>query len=113
MNKQSTLVEMLIENLQLFSKSSIELVKLKLIRKFTNVVLFLVPLFVMSIFLSIVFLFANIGLAFWIGSLIGKTFYGFLIVAATYFLLAIVTNSYLKIYLNKLITKFVNNHLLD
>lgn len=84
MENNENLIESLIERAAEYSKTSFELVKLKALDKSADVVSTCIThSVVIAFFLSFMF-FLNFGLALWLGEILGKTFYGFLIVAAFY-----------------------------
>lgn len=77
-------IEPLIERVQEYGKSSIELYKLKAVEKSSaitsNYISRGIAFFVLSLFIIMV----SIGAAFWLGELLGKTYFGFLCVGAFY-----------------------------
>ncbi len=81
-------IETLIERAENYSKTTIELFKLNAIDKSADVVSSLVSrlAILMTVALSIIII--NIGLALWIGKLLGNTFYGFFIIGALYALIS-------------------------
>jgi hypothetical protein len=96
MEDTSKLIESLLQRTMEYLKTSYELVRLKTIDKVSDVISSFLPnLFVFALILSF-FLFFNIGLAFWLGSLLEKPFLGFFIVSGFYFLAALVL--YLFLY---------------
>jgi hypothetical protein len=112
MKENTMLAEMLINKIEEFASSSMELAKLKLIRKFADVVSFIATQMLNALLLLFFFLFANIGLALWLGSLTGELFYGFLLVAGFYLLLYIVVGVFFKGGFRKYIKKTLINYLI-
>jgi hypothetical protein len=90
MEAKANLIEPLLERVEKYSKTSFELLKLKSLDKAAD----LTSTFTSRLFLAIVFsLFAltlNIAIALWLGDLLGKNYYGFLIVASFYGLTGII-----------------------
>jgi hypothetical protein len=112
MDANAKMIEELYEKTEQFSKTSIELIKLKTVDKSSDVISSLA--WKLIVILLIVFLVVNlnIGIALWIGDLLHKTYYGFLILAAFYLLAGIVfylfRNSWIKKPLrNSVIEQFV------
>lgn len=76
----------------LFSKASdyletrVELFRLKTIDKTSEVVSSVASKAVLMLFATFFMLLLSMGTAFWLGDLLGKTFYGFFIVAGFYLL---------------------------
>ncbi len=90
METKTDLIEPLLERAESYSKTSFELLKLKALDKAADVS---ATLFSRSLFILIVSFFAillNIGIALWLGDLLGKSYYGFLIVASCYALAGII-----------------------
>ncbi len=90
MEEKATLIESLAERAEVYTKSSIDLLKLKAIDKSSDVLSSLVSALIISITVLFIAMMVNIGAAIWIGKLIGNSFCGFFIVAAFYTILAIV-----------------------
>ncbi len=90
METKSTLIGSLIERIEEYSKTSLELLKLKTLDKAANVTSSLFS----RLFLIVVLLFSvlslNIAISLWIGEILGKDYYGFLTVAAIYFVIGII-----------------------
>ena len=77
-------IEDLIERVTDFSKTSYELAKLKTLDKTSDVASSLIPHSIVFVLFASFMLFANFGLAFWLGDILGNTYYGFFMVAAFY-----------------------------
>jgi sterol desaturase/sphingolipid hydroxylase (fatty acid hydroxylase superfamily) len=87
---QTEILETLVEKAMDYGKTSVKLAKLKALRKATEVVSsFLSHSMVMLLGFSAL-LFLSLGLAMWLGELLGRSYYGYLLVAAFYLLAAIV-----------------------
>ena len=84
MEEQTKMIESLISSTTQYAKTSFELVKMKAMEKTVDVVSSVVPT-VIAISMFVTFLlFVNLGLSFWLGEILGNTFYGFLIVGGFY-----------------------------
>jgi hypothetical protein len=106
MEENANLLELLLERATDYGKTSVELVKLKALDKTTDLVSSIVPFSVFIVLISIFMLFLNLGIAFWLGEILGKVFYGFFIVAAFY----ILTGLIIRIFLNKWIKRLVGDY---
>ncbi len=84
MENQTNSIESLVERLRNYGETRLELVKLKAINKSSGFVSVVVTYLVMVIILVCCFLFINIGIALLLGELLGKSYYGFFIVAVFY-----------------------------
>ncbi|MDP2338913.1 MAG: hypothetical protein Q8N05_21165 [Bacteroidota bacterium] len=105
MDGQSSLIESLIEKGEQYGKTTLELLKLKTLDKSADVVSNLVSWLIVVIFAVLFFLILNIGVALWIGELLGKSYDGFFVVSGFYALLAII----FAIFRKQLIKRPVNN----
>lgn len=90
METTPTLIESLIERIEVLTKTTVELSKLKAMETTSHVVAALISrlilIFVLAIFLTIL----SIGVALMLGESFSKPYYGFFIVAGFYFVAAIV-----------------------
>ena len=84
MNNNATPIETLFEKAGDYGKISMELFKLQAIDKSAEVFSVLASKLVITIVVALFTLCVNIGLALWIGELMGKVYYGFFIVAGFY-----------------------------
>lgn len=100
-------IEILIEKATDYGKTSFELVKLKTVDKTSDVVSSLVPHSIVFVLFASFMLFANFGLSYWIGEMLGNTYYGFFVVAAFYALAGLV----LHIFFHKMIKTMVWNYI--
>lgn len=112
MEDNTRLLETLLERATEYGKTSFELVKLKTLDKTTDVVSSLVPHSVVVMLIASFMLFLNLGLAFWLGELLGKTFYGFFVVAAFYILAGIVVHFFMHKWIKRLVGNYFIRHVL-
>lgn len=96
MDEQSGLIESLIEKGEQYGKTTLELLKLKTLDKSADVVSSLASWLIVIIFAVLFFLILNIGLALWLGELMGKSYYGFFVVSGFYALLALIFGIFRK-----------------
>lgn len=109
MDEQSGLIESLIEKGEQYGKTTLELLKLKTLDKSADVVSNLVSWLIVFIFAVLFFLILNIGVALWVGELLGKSYYGFFVVSGFYALLAL----FFGIFRKQLIKNPVNNSIIE
>lgn len=109
MDEQSGLIESLIEKGEQYGKTTLELLKLKTLDKSADVASNLVSWLIVLIFAVLFFLILNIGVALWLGELMGKPYLGFFVVSGFYGLLALIFGIFRK----KLIKKPVNNSIIE
>ena len=89
MSENAPLFATLFERAEEYSKSTIELFKLKAIDKSADVASSLISRLAVVLMVILSILIINIGVALWIGKQLGDSFYGFLITGAFYALLAL------------------------
>ena len=94
-------IEVLFEKAEIFSKTTIELSKLKVLEATTRVVTSLISRMSVIIMLSLFALVFNIGIALLIGELMVKIYYVFFIVAAFYLLAGLVLHLFLYKWIKK------------
>ena len=105
---QSVLLESLLEKGEQYGKTTLELLKLKTLDKSADVISNMVSWIVVTVFAVLFFLILNIGIALWLGELMGKSYYGFFAVSGFYAVLALV----FVIFRKQLIKKPLNNSII-
>jgi hypothetical protein len=98
-----------INSAEAYSKTSIELIKLKTVDKVADGTSSFVAYAAVVIALILFFITLNFGLALWLGSLMGEGYLGFFLVAAFYALVGFV----LYIFRNKWIKKPLNDSMIN
>jgi hypothetical protein len=106
-------MEPLFASAETFGKTSLEIIKFKTIDKTAGVVSTLISRGAAVLVFAMFTIIVNIGIALWLGDLLGKPYYGFLYVAAFYGLLGVVlyffTHAWVKKNIsNSIITQMLN-----
>lgn len=101
MEEQTNSLEALFEKTTDYVETKIELLKLKAVDKAADVTSSVVSRFVIGVFTALIFLFVNIGLAFWVGDLLGKVYYGFFLLSGFYIVVAFILYSGRRAWLKK------------
>ncbi len=91
-----------------FAKTGIELLKLRAIDKIAEAISSVLARIAAAVILFTGLMIGSIGAALWLGELLGKSWYGFFIVAGFYFLLGLV----MYFLLRKSIKTSINNFLI-
>lgn len=107
MDAPSKVIESLFEQTENYGKAAYELAKLKSLQQTTRIAPLLVAklcVVVMVIFFSLI---ANMGIALWLGDLLGKSYWGFFVVAGFYLLLAIIFNFFLHGWIKKSVSNLI------
>ena len=112
MEDNKKLLETLVDRATDYGKTSYELVKLQAVDKSSDVVSSVIHHTVVLILISSFMLFFNLGLAFWLGEILGKLFYGFFIVAGFYILVGLIVHIFLHKQLKEIIRNYVIRQLL-
>jgi fatty acid desaturase len=112
MEDKADLLETLFDRATEYGKTSIELVKLKALDKTTDIVSSFVPLSIVILLVASFLLFLNLGLALWLGEILGKPFYGFFVVAAFYVITGIVIHFFMHRWIKKLVGNYLIKHVL-
>jgi hypothetical protein len=108
MEDHTKLIESLFERITDYGKTSLELAKLKAVDKTSDVVSSFVPHAVVFVLIASFFLFVNLGLAFWFGGILGKTEYGFFVVAGFYIFIGF----FIHFFMHKWIKKVIYNYII-
>jgi len=113
MEEKPTVVEAVFEKAEAYAKTSIDLFKLKTVDVMSTAAANAVAVIAVSIAFTIFFILANIGLAIWIGVLLGNTYYGFFCVAGFYLLVGIILFAFRDKIIKKPISDAIINQVLD
>jgi len=113
MDEQSGLIESLIEKGEQYGKTTLELIKLKTLDKSADVISNMVSWAIVIVFAVLFFLILNIGVALWIGELLGKSYYGFFAVSGFYAILAIVFIIFRKQFVKNPLNNSIINQVLE
>jgi hypothetical protein len=101
------LIEELYERGEAFGKTTIELTKLKALETTTVVATALIWRLSVIIMFSLFALVLNIGIALWLGEWLGKSYYGFFIVAGFYLTAGIVLHFFLHNWIKKPVSDLI------
>jgi len=113
MEDTAKLIESLLERTVEYGKTSFELVKLKALDKTSDVVSTVIPHTTVIVLIASFMLFFNLGLAFWLGEILGKIYFGFFVVAAFYGISAIVLHFFMYKWLKKHIGNYFIKQVLN
>jgi pilus assembly protein TadC len=108
MDTETNLIEPLLEKVEQYSKITFELIKLKSVDKTADIASRLFSRLLLTGILCLFTLTLNIATALWLGSMLGKNYYGFFIVASFYALIGIVI-----LFIHPLIKASVNNAIIE
>ena len=107
MNTYTANIVALFERVENYGKTTQELLNLKIVDKSSNLISTYITQIVIAIFAVFFIVSINIGVAIWIGELLGKLYYGFLLIGMFYgmvgYVLYIFRNKWLKVPINNFI----------
>ena len=111
MEDQAKMIESLLSSATEYGKTSLEIVKLKALDKSSDVIsTFIIQAILFVIVLSF-FAFLNLGIAIWIGKMVGQLYLGFFMMAGFYCLAGLIyylfMHDWLKAKINNYIIKQV------
>ena len=101
MKEDSSLTDNLFERLTKFAVTYVELIKLKAIDRTTEVVSAAAPDLITSSLMLVFLLFINVGVALWLGDILGKIYFGFMAVAGFYLVLGLVFHFFMRGWFKK------------
>lgn len=102
---EATPIEILFEEATAYSKTTIELIRLVAISKTADLLSLITAGLVITLITAVFAVFMNIGVAMWLGEVLGKLYYGYFIVGGFYGLLALLLVGLRK----QLIIRPINN----
>jgi len=108
MEENVKLIESLLDRATDYGKTSLELLKLKSLDKTSDAVSSFVPHSFVFILIASFTIFFNLGLAFWLGEILGKIWYGFFVVAAFYGL----TGIFVHVFMHKWLKTTLRNYII-
>lgn len=90
MKEKLAIVQELIDKAEQYAKTNVQLYRLKVIDKVTDVFSSVASGIVISIVILFFIIILSVGASLWLGEVMGKTYYGFFAVAGIYALIAII-----------------------
>jgi hypothetical protein len=109
MESTKDLIEPLIERAEEYGRTSLELLKLNTVDKTSDVVSTLISRGSVVLVLTMFTVMINIGIALWLGDLLGKTYYGFFCVSVFY----LVIGSILYFFMHNTIKRKISNSIIS
>jgi hypothetical protein len=113
MDTPEMILEKMIEQGQSYSSTSIQLAKLKSLEKATQLSTALISGVSVLILLALFAIVLTIGIALWLGELLGHIYYGFFTVALAYLVLGIVFHFLLYSWIKKPVSNLLINQILN
>ncbi|MFA6128577.1 MAG: hypothetical protein WC699_14860 [Bacteroidales bacterium] len=101
METPANLTESLLDRVEAFGKTTYELSKLKLLETTTVVATSVISRISVLLVISLFVLVLTVGIALLLGEVLGKSYYGFFIVAGFYLVVGILAHFFLRKWLKK------------
>jgi hypothetical protein len=106
-------LESLLESGQEYGKTSFELLKLRALDKSSGLASGIVFNLVVIIILTLFFLMGTLGIALWLGEILGKIWLGFFAVAGFYAVTGLVVYFLMREWIKKVISNSIIKHVLN
>ncbi|MEI6348736.1 MAG: hypothetical protein WCP69_12385 [Bacteroidota bacterium] len=107
MEDNTNQIESLFKKTTDYGKTSYELIKLKALEKTSDVVSTIISHTFIVVIITSFMLFINLGIAFWLGEIFGKIYYGFFAIAAFYFLTVIILDVFMHNWLKHIVQNYL------
>ena len=107
MENNTTTIEKLIEKAEIYSKTTLELCKYEAVYKSADIFSNLAVKLAITIVVVMFLLFANIGLAFFLGDYLGEIYYGFLVIGTFYLFIAILLYIFKDEWIRNPVSNFI------
>lgn len=112
MEDNGNIIEELLGKVAAYGKTELQLAKLKALDKASDAVSTVVPHLIVVTLALIFLLFVNLGIAFWLGGILGNIYYGFFAVAAFYGIITLVLSIFMHKWLKRLVGDYIIRHVL-
>lgn len=113
MDNQPNAIGSFIESAGAYIETRVELLKLQAVSKSSGVVSSLVSTIIIAVLMVFGLSILNIGLSIWIGTLLGATWLGFIVVGGFYILLAILIIAFKDKLIKRPVTDLLINKFLN
>jgi len=90
-----------------YAKINVELIKLKLFDRTVDVISSLIPPAVVFVLVSSFLFFLSLGLAIWLGEILGNAYFGFLVVAAFYGIMALLVHFFMHKRIKRIVSDYI------
>lgn len=107
MEDTTQLIEKLLISTNEYGKTSYRLLLLKAEDKISDGISSLIPYFFVLLTVAYFLLFANFGIAIWLGELMGNAFWGFFVVAGFYLVFGALIQLFLKKWIKRVFHDYI------
>jgi len=113
MEDNTGIIDELLDKATEYGKAELELARLKVLDKGSEIVSASVPNLIVMISAGVFMLFLNLGIAFWVGGILGNMFLGFFAVALFYGVIALIIHLFLHKWLKIKVGNFIIKRILN
>lgn len=113
MEENTVIIDELLAKATEYGKAELQLAKLKALDKASDIVSSSVPRLIVMLSATVFMLFLNLGIALWVGGLLGNLFLGFFAVAAFYGLIALILHLFMHKWLKKQVGNYIIKRILN
>ena len=107
MEENPSLFEAFMHSAVEFGRINLDILKLKALDKTSDVIATIVSHSVVFIFFLVFLLFLNLGLALWLGDILGKIYYGFLAVGIIYGIMGLFLHMFLHTWTKRRVANYI------
>lgn len=111
MKDKVVLIEVLFEKVESYTKTTLELYRLRAIDKITDVFATLASSLVIAVIIALFFILISIGLALYLGEILGKDYFGFFALGGFYGLIALIIAMNRRVWLEIKLNDFLINQI--
>jgi phosphoglycerol transferase MdoB-like AlkP superfamily enzyme len=113
MEDNTRIIDELLGKAAEYGRAELELAKLKALDKASDIVSASVPRLIVMLSLTVFILFLNLGIALWVGGLLGNLFLGFFAVAVFYGIIALILHLFMRKCLKKKVGDYIIKRVLN
>lgn len=107
------LIDELLDKAAEYGKTELELARLKALDKASEIASASVPSLIVMVSAGVFILFLNLGIAVWVGGLLGNLSLGFFTVAAFYGIIALIMHLFLRKWLKEKVGDYIIKRVLN
>jgi len=111
MKDKAILIEMFFEKVESYTKTTLELYRLKAIDKLTDVFATIASSLIIAVVVALSFILISVGLALFLGELLGKGYYGFFLLGGVYVVIAVLVSMNRKDWLEIKLNDYLINQI--
>lgn len=111
MKDKAILIETLFEKVESYIKTTLELYRLKAIDKVTDVFATIASSLIIAVIVALFFILISVGLALYLGELLGKSYFGFFALGGFYALVAIIVSMNRRAWLEIKLNDYIINQI--